>query len=84
MKYRRDSHEEKTSLYAGKQYYSNYVKFKKDRERMLNDVNESVGMNLKWDNIGIQSKLSEDFYKEVQLAGVPVITMRLEPKCTRW
>ena len=39
-----------------------------DRKRILKDLNKIVGTNLKRDNIGMLNKLSEDFYKEVQLA----------------
>jgi hypothetical protein len=38
------------------------------RRRMLKDLNQIVGPNLQRDNVGMLSKLSEDFYKEVQLA----------------
>lgn len=40
----------------------------KERRRILNDLNEIVGPNLKRDNFSMLIKLSEDFYKEVQLA----------------
>jgi hypothetical protein len=39
-----------------------------DRKRILKDLNKIVGTNLKRENIGMLNKLSEDFYKEVQLA----------------
>lgn len=35
---------------------------------MLKDLNRILGPNLRRDNVGMLSKLSEDFYKEVQLA----------------
>lgn len=35
---------------------------------MLEDLNQMVGPNLKRDNVSMLSELSEDFYKEVQLA----------------
>ena len=35
---------------------------------MLKYLNQMVGPNLKRDNVSMLSKLSEDFYKEVQLA----------------
>lgn len=41
---------------------------KRERRRILNDLNEIVGPNLERDNISMLIKLSEDFYKEVQLS----------------
>ena len=40
----------------------------KDREIILKDLNKIVGSNLKRDNVSMLNKLSEDFYREVQLA----------------
>jgi hypothetical protein len=40
----------------------------KKRERILKVLNELVGANLKRDNVSMLSKLSEGFYREVQLA----------------
>jgi hypothetical protein len=37
------------------------------RGRILKDLNELVGANLKRDNVSMLSKKLEDFYREVQL-----------------
>jgi hypothetical protein len=40
----------------------------KKREGILKDLNELVGANLSRDNVGMLSKLSEGFYREVKRA----------------
>jgi hypothetical protein len=41
---------------------------REDRKRMLKDLNQMVGPYLKTYNVSMLSKLSEGFYKEVQMS----------------